>query len=291
MNYVARLSDDPGERESGFVLIRAATPPPSHYSALPHRHDYHEILVLQSGQGRYAIDGGQPVDYCPPSVSFVAKGHVHIIKEASGLTGWLVRFTGEFLPADLVSQTWNYNVTLFNQPGANQYLPLQPSEMHEFELMLELMESEYARPTSFQRQSTLRHLLSALVIRIQRISHDTAGANHHDQVEFRVCQEFMSLLEHYFPQHHDVQYYADALRIAPFKLSKILGRVLGKPTKQLIEERIVLEAKRYLSYSDLSIKEIAFALGYNELFHLSRAFKHLSGIAPQAFREQRQKMA
>jgi AraC-like DNA-binding protein len=52
----------------------------------------------------------------------------------------------------------------------------------------------------------------------------------------------------------------------------------------------VLEAKRYLQYTDLSIKEIAFALGYSDLFHLSKTFKRLTGVAPQSFREQRQKM-
>ena len=296
MDYVAALSQDARgrESESGFVLIRVqveTTRPPSHYSALPHRHDFQEILVLQSGHVRYAIDGGQPVDYCAPSVSFVAKGHIHIVEKATGMAGWLVRFTSDFLPADLVSQTWNYEVTLFNQLRANQSLTLQPSDMHDLELMLELIESEYRRPTTFQKQSTLRHLLSALIIRIERIWRDTPGANHQDQSELRICQEFMSLLEHHFSQHHDVQYYADALCIPPFKLSKVLGRILGKPTKQLIEERIVLEAKRRLCYSDLSIKEIAFALGYENLFHLSRTFKHLIGIGPQAFRERRQKIA
>jgi hypothetical protein len=152
MNYVAALSQDASERESesGFVLIRQVetTRPPSHYSALPHRHDFQEILVLQSGHVRYAIDGREPVEFCAPSVSFVAKGHIHIVEEAAGMTGWLVRFTSDFLPADLVSQTWNYEVTLFNQLGANQSLPLQPPDMHDLELMLELIESEYRRPAT-----------------------------------------------------------------------------------------------------------------------------------------------
>jgi AraC family transcriptional activator of pobA len=99
----------------------------------------------------------------------------------------------------------------------------------------------------------------------------------------------MTLLEEEFTRHHDVEFYATQLEIAPVKLSKILNRVVGKSTKQLIDERISLEAKRFLSYTDRPIKEIAADLGYSDLFHFSKTFKRLASVSPQAFREQREK--
>jgi AraC family transcriptional regulator, transcriptional activator of pobA len=290
MDYIEPLSRDPAERESGFFLLRLdGAIVPESYSGLQHRHDFQEILVLQSGQGRHTIDE-QPIDFCPQTVCFIAKGHVHIIEEATGLTGWLIRFTNDFLPAAIVSRTLNYHMTLFSQlDSPNRTLTLQPSEMRDLERVLELIESEYVHHATFQKQNALRLLLSLLIIRIERTYQNALSTKHHQHDELSLYQQFMTLLEHDFACHHDVQYYAKALHTSRFTLSKILGRILGRPTKQLIEERIILEAKRYLHYTDLSIKEIAFALGYTDLFHLSKTFKRSVGIAPHAFREQRHK--
>jgi AraC family transcriptional activator of pobA len=100
---------------------------------------------------------------------------------------------------------------------------------------------------------------------------------------------FVPLLEQHFADRHDVQYYADALHLSPVRLSRQLQTILGKSTKQIIDERIVLEARRRLQYTTQSVGEIAFVLGYSDQFHLSKAFKRLVGVSPQEFREQRQK--
>jgi AraC family transcriptional regulator, transcriptional activator of pobA len=99
----------------------------------------------------------------------------------------------------------------------------------------------------------------------------------------------MPLLEQHFADRHDVQYYADALHMSPANLSRQLQALLGKTTKQLIDERIVLEARRLLQYTPQSVGEIAYALGYSDQFHLSKTFKRLIGVSPQEYREQRQK--
>lgn len=78
---------------------------------------------------------------------------------------------------------------------------------------------------------------------------------------------------------------------APFagQTTRQLQAILGKTTKQIIDERIVLEARRRLWYTQQTVGEIAYALGYSDQFHLSKAFKRLVGVSPQEYREQRQK--
>jgi AraC family transcriptional activator of pobA len=290
IQYVELANNEMAELSASFFLRRFVGEtfrPPVSY--LPHRHNYHEIFVVQSGHGQHAIDG-QSTDLLPCTVSLITKGQVHIVEHLTELTGWLIRFTDDFLPAGFTSQTWNYHATLFNQLGYNHTLTIQPSDVDALGHVLDLMESEWIQAHTFQQESVLRHLLSVLIIRLERIYQNSLCANQLEREEYRVYQQFMTLLEYHFAHHHDVQYYATALQIAPIKLSRILSRIVGKPTKQMIDEWIVLEAKRYLQYTDLSIKEIAFALGYSDLFHFSKTFKRLAGIAPQAFRAQRQKL-
>jgi hypothetical protein len=92
---------------------------------------------------------GHPVDFCPRTVCFIAKGHVHLIEKALGLKGWLIRFNDDFLPPDLVSKSWNYHLSLLNQLGPNRDLTLQASEMRDVERVLNLIESEYTGPATF----------------------------------------------------------------------------------------------------------------------------------------------
>lgn len=253
-----------------------------------HRHNFHEIIFVLEGHGRHTIDG-QPADLLPHSVSLIAKGQVHRVEYSDGLAIYLVRFTDDFLPAEVVSPTWDYHGMLFNHVGLNQTLQLQPPDAEDVIRCLDLLEHEYALDMAFQRYTTLRHLLAVLVIRLGRVVESTLCPTAASRAAITVYQAFMPLLEQHFADRHDVQYYADALRMSPANLSRQLQALLGKTTKQLIDERIVLEARRLLQYTPQSLGEIAYALGYSDQFHLSKTFKRLVGVAPQAYRDHRQK--
>ncbi|MFO7169053.1 MAG: helix-turn-helix transcriptional regulator [Chloroflexota bacterium] len=290
IDYVELAYGEARERSAAFYLRRmAGDTMPQPFDDPPHRHNFQELLIIESGSFRHTIDG-QRFEQPPPAVFLIARGQVHVVEGGDDLTGWIVRFTDDFLPAGLISPSWNYHTTLFSQLGARQALALTPADLRELRPVLDLLEAEYAAPAALQRDSALRHLLSALIIRVERIHQRAMRADQHQQEEYRIYQEFMALLERSFASRHDVQHYAGALGIAPARLSRILGRIVGKSTKQLIDERIVLEARRYLQFTDLPIKEIAQALGYSDLFHFSKTFKRLTGTAPQAFREQQQKL-
>lgn len=257
-------------------------------SELPHRHNFQEMFIVESGHGRHAIDG-EATALRPSSVSLIRKGQVHIVEHLTDFTGWIIRFSDDFLPAGIAAQAWPDPTTLFNQFGGSHTLMIPPTDLRDLSSVLDLLEYEWTLRDSVERENILRHLLAVLIIRLERVYQNTSGTTQHEREEYRIYQQFMTLLEDHFARHHDVQHYADTLQLPPVRLSRMLGRIIGKSTKQVIDERIVLEARRYLYYTDLSITEIAVTLGYTDLFHLSKTFKRLTGIAPQTFREQRQK--
>ena len=255
----------------------------------PHRHNFQEVFIVQSGSGKHAIDG-QSIDLLPGTVSLIGKGHVHLVEHISDFTGWVLRFGDDFLPAELISQARHDYTVLFNRFGRDHSLTISLADLDDLRVVLDLMEAEWSAAGAARQEHALRHLLALLIIRLERIYQRSLGAAQHERDEYRVYQEFIGVLEREFALHHDVQHYAAALEIAPIRLSRILGRIVGKTTKQLINERIMLEARRYLHYTDLSVTEIAVALGYSDMFQFSKTFKRLAGVAPNAFREQRQKV-
>ena len=93
------------------------------------------------------------------------------------------------------------------------------------------------------------------------------------------------MLERDFARHHDAAHYADALAVPPAQLSKALAQSTGRTTKQLITDRVMLEAARLLRFTDLTVGEIAFRAGFDDQLYFSRAFKRHYGEAPMRYRE------
>jgi AraC-like DNA-binding protein len=97
-------------------------------------------------------------------------------------------------------------------------------------------------------------------------------------------RKFLETLERDFTTNHEARHYAAELGVTTGTLSRTLTKLTGRTTKQLILDRVLLEAARLLRFSDLSIKEIAARLGYSDQFAFSKAFKRRRGEAPLDFR-------
>jgi AraC family transcriptional activator of pobA len=255
----------------------------------PHRHEYQEIILVESGRAMHTIDG-RPRVLQPGTAAVIEKGRVHLMLLTERLTGWIIRFTDDFLPSaepDALTETVR---GLFNPLTGTPELTLPAPEQAELGQLLSLMESEYARPEGQRRELVLRHLLAALLLRLDRYRTDQPADERRALPEYRLYQDFLLELERAFRTEHGVAYYADALNLSPERLSRALNRAVGKSAKQLIGERSVLEAKRLITYTTLSMKEIAASLGYSDQFRFSKAFKRQTGLLPQAFREEWRKV-
>jgi AraC-like DNA-binding protein len=98
-------------------------------------------------------------------------------------------------------------------------------------------------------------------------------------------QKFVTLLDQNYLIHKDVGFYCQELNCTAKKLSQTISAITGRSTNDVIIETVLLEAKRNLCYSQLSIKEIAFNLGYENQFYFSRIFKNKVKLTPEEFRK------
>jgi AraC-like DNA-binding protein len=96
---------------------------------------------------------------------------------------------------------------------------------------------------------------------------------------------FRDVLEAHYKGHRQVTFYASQLIITEKRLNQATAKVLGKTPKQIIGDRIVLEAKRLLVYTTESVKEIGFRLGFDEPTYFIQFFKKHSSSTPLEFRE------
>ena len=100
-----------------------------------------------------------------------------------------------------------------------------------------------------------------------------------------LLREFNFLVETHFKKEHSVSFYANKLFKSPKTLSNTFAKLNTSPL-QIIHERIILEAKRLLIYTDKTAKEIAYEIGFDDASHLSRLFKKHTTFSPSNFKKQ-----
>lgn len=248
----------------------------------PHRHDYHELIWTRSGEGQHLIDG-EVSAVEPNTVTLIGRGQVHVFERATDLHGAVVRFGEELLHGDPAARA--HPGWLLGRRGSHS-VEVPASEARRLESLIETLAAETRRPADPCSLDLQRHLLSALLLWIERW-HDATRTRDRaaDDADVQLYRRFADVLERDFARHHDVGHYADALRVPAAALSRALTQVTGRGTKDLVTDRVMLEAARLLRYSDLSIGEIAYRIGIGDQLYFSRAFKRRYGEAPSAYRE------
>ncbi len=167
------------------------------------------------------------------------------------------------------------------------FVRLSQQEIDQIALIEKLSIEELESKDSMQAEM-LRILLKRLIIIVTRIAKkQTEGYSKLTEDKMSVVRMFNLLLEDNFKTQHNVQFYANALNKSPKTLANLFGIFNYPAPSKLIQRRIILEAKRYLFYTDKSAKEIAYLLGFSNPAHFSRFFKLYSGNSISDFRGQR----
>ena len=240
----------------------------------PHRHAYHELIWVREGHGRHLIDGG-PVEFGPHTLTLIAQGQIHQFQRADGVSAIVVRFGDEWLAG---SRRWLFS------GGSCTAMSVPDEDAARFEALLELLRVETEKPAGPESAELRRHLLAAALLWAQRWREAQLEDRGATGTDVQLHRDFLELLERDFTTSHEARHYAAELGVTTGTLSRVLTRLTGRTTKQLILDRVLLEAARLLRFSDLSIKEIAARLGFSDQFAFSKAFKRQRGEAPLEFR-------
>lgn len=146
-----------------------------------------------------------------------------------------------------------------------------------------LMEIEF---NSYKRSTVLAHYLQLYIIHIQDLP---VLSEKHIAIDERLHKLLRLIEEHYLTERQN-EFYADQVSLSTKRMNEILFHAIGKTLKQQIQERLLLEAKRLVGYSEDNIQTIADALNFTEVSYFNRFFKKRTNLTPKAFREQVKKV-
>ena len=250
----------------------------------PHRHDYHELIWVRAGTGRHRIDGA-PVPIRAPSVTVIGRGQVHVFEHAEALHGAVVRFGDELLTgggtaARRAAPGW----LLAGRGGRSVAVPADDAP--RLDALLEALHAEARRPPDAASAELARHLIGVVLLWIERW-YDASRTERRDadDAEVQLHRRFTRVLEDDFARHHDARHYADALAVPQATLARALTHVTGRSTKELVLDRVMVEAARLLRYTGLTVGEIAHRTGFDDPLYFSRAFKRRFAESPMAYRD------
>ena len=253
----------------------------------PHRHNFQEILFIKSGKGKHQIDDRTYV-LNESTFYLIGKGQVHEFLEGRDLEGFLIRFVDNFIPPSAINSNDAFNSTLLSSIISINELFVPYPEVKYYESILENLYYEYEKnKLEFAKTQIIQHLLLALLNKLERRVRSLSKEKiiQTKDAETKMYHSFLLLIEENYKIHHDILFYVNELRVDKRKLAAVCKLFSQKTPKQILNERLMVEAKRMLLYTSNSSKEIAFGLGYDDPAYFSRFFRKYNGLSPRAFKE------
>ncbi|KQS36210.1 helix-turn-helix domain-containing protein [Pedobacter sp. Leaf194] len=196
----------------------------------------------------------------------------------------LIRFNQPFFcPVNYDNEVGSKGLLFF---GAMELpiVAILPEDIKKFETLWEIFWTEMQDRDSLQ-MDMLQALLKRMLILSARNLKKSSRFQSLQKSQFDIIREFSFLVEGNFAKHHDVAFYADKLNKSPKTLSNLFALASARPPLEIIHDRIMLHARRQLNFTRLSVKEISYSLGFEDVQSFSRFFKNREGIAPIQFRE------
>jgi AraC family transcriptional regulator, transcriptional activator of pobA len=168
------------------------------------------------------------------------------------------------------------------------FIHLDDAGKTRLQLILDVFVEEFKTADNIQNDMLLM-LLKRLIIFITRLARSEYIPEKKLQDErFHIVRKFNLLVEANYRTEHSVSYYAQQLYKSPKTLSNLFAIYNHKTPSQVIQERILIEARRLLSYTDKPVKEIAYELGFEDLPYFSNFFKKHTRLSPVDFRNKKE---
>lgn len=272
------------QREQYFYCSRLSRHLQMHlFIQKPHKHNFYILLFISQGTGTHTIDFEQ-YTVKPNTVFFLTPGQVHSWQLSDDTEGFILFFSPDFYLLDFPIQKLQ-RFPFFHAPLRSPSLHLSEAAFSHLLPTIEKLQTEYAQQ-QFLKDDMLRSYLDVLLIQLTRLYQLDYPDDLNTTAPIPYLQSVEMLIEANYKTHQPVSFYADKLHITPRQLNEYCKRILGKTTTELIHDRIILEAKRLLVHSDLTIAQVAAELGYSESAYFFRFFKKKTNYTPEQFRKE-----
>lgn len=255
------------------------------------RHNYYVLIWVKQGQGtltsdftEYAFTENTLFAFAPyqPFMLTPDQG-----SEQSQLEGVAIYFHPEFFCIHKHHEEIACNGVLYNNIYSPPFVAVDETVSATLSMLVEQIQLEMQQVALAQYELLISYLKIFLITaaRLKTSQQPLEKQIESEQKEPFILQQLKDAVEANFRSKHSPSEYAEMLFVSPKTLAKITKNHFNKTISSIINERIIIEAKRELYLTNKTVKEIAYEMGYDDEYYFSRFFKVNADVSPQMYRD------
>lgn len=247
-----------------------------------HKATFYQIIWINEGDAVFQIDFKE-IAIHPNQLLIISPGQVYSFDTISEYGGRAILFTANFFSITELDSNFLYTAEILNPSSLNKLISVDKLVVGR---LIDLLEKELANPTDSYQAEIAQSYLRVILYEAQR---QFATHTQPPHPLNNIGRIFFNMVEEHFRQSRNIEFYLNLMNISPKVLSKEVKNLIGQTPKNYLDSRTILEAKRLLSYSSLSIKEIGYQLGFEEPTNFNKYFRKHTSLTPLEFRESQKK--
>ena len=251
----------------------------NHNSELPHQLKFYNLIFFTEGIGRHFIDFNW-YKVQQNSLVYLTKEQVNAFDFSTNLNGFCLVFTEDFLMKCFSHLSKEFVFRLFNPQLFSPILEIPPDS--DFETYFNLLQKEYINPERVNQEKIIESLFTILVSKAEDIKQIQTNKIK-DSTKINIFQKFTSLIEQHLSTSRSADFYAKELAITYKHLNTICKELVNKSAKNVIDDLVILKAKRSLINSPIRSNELAHKLGFEDPTNFTKYFKKNTGLTPKEF--------
>lgn len=247
----------------------------------PHRHSFFQLIWFKSA-GNHYVDY-EEFQHPANAVFFLSPSQVHAFCPESANRGYLFHFNALFLNQHEKDSLNQIKYRLFNEMG-EPFVALPDESISDVQYVTDQLIAEIkAEDYNFKQQAY--NYIQVLLLRIERLK-QKENVNFQPDPHFDLATHFKEIVEENKHCFRSVAFFSQALGVSEKTLSTITKKYFKDTPANFIHGKRVLEAKRLLSNSKLTIKEVAYQLGFDQPTYFTKYFKKYTSVTPKQFQKE-----
>ncbi len=264
------------------IFTVEATYPSTRQVMPPYRFGFYQLVLLEQSGDALLTMNTEALTELSDSISFASPQHVLAWVRGAAQCGFILYFKEEFLNPHLHPVEAHFPYFRLN---AINFLHVGRDDKQRVRTHFRQLSEAFGGDHPYRVQ-LLQSLLPALLFECKRLYDAEEQSAQTADVAESIAFRFQQFVDQHFLTQKTVAAYADLLALSPDYLGQIVKAATGRPPSALIADRVILEAKKLLHHTELSIAEIADYLGYSEPTHFTRFFRRHVECTPLAWRRQ-----
>ncbi|GGB01335.1 helix-turn-helix domain-containing protein [Puia dinghuensis] len=254
----------------------------SHIILAPHRHTFYLCVLFTCGKGVHEIDFHK-YDIRPGSVFLLFPGQVHNWRVSDDTDGYILFHKKEFYNMNFIHEKVEH-FPFFNCIQNAPLLRLKPQQVDTIEPVFKEIVEEY-RSQELMRMQKIGSLLNVLYIDLSRMYIPSDLRATKIETQLAHVRRLEKLIDDHFRETKSPAKYAEMMFMSEKNLNRVCKSCLAKTVSEVISDKIMVEAKRMLIYSELTVAQVATELGYLDNSYFTRMFKRKTGLTPLEFQK------